>query len=127
MCRLGARDGEGAVIRACGECAQSYDDVDHWTYCPHDWFPPGWFVTRLLAGDTLAAHYVDRLAAAVVEADHLAWYLRVGEPELAHDALARLDGRLGALRQPSERDVETSGARPGFGEVPGSPERGPGG
>lgn len=24
----------------CEKCNMQYDDYDHWTYCPHDYFPP---------------------------------------------------------------------------------------
>ncbi len=29
------------MIVTCSTCLVEYDDTYHWTFCPHDWFPPG--------------------------------------------------------------------------------------
>ncbi len=55
----------------CDQCSLTYDDIDHWTYCPHTWFPPGWFVGRVLSGDEDAARYVDLLCQAIAVSDQV--------------------------------------------------------
>lgn len=27
------------MVRLCGSCGKRYDDLDHLTICPHNWFP----------------------------------------------------------------------------------------
>jgi hypothetical protein len=48
------------MIVECLKCGKRYDDVYHWTYCPHDYFEMNTVVSR---GDGIVgvAHTVEEL------------------------------------------------------------------
>lgn len=39
----------------CKECDRTYDDVYHWTYCPHDYFQMRTVVVRPGKPDAIAS------------------------------------------------------------------------
>lgn len=30
----------------CEKCGKEFDDFDHWTYCPHAYFPPNGYALK---------------------------------------------------------------------------------
>ena len=47
------------MIVTCQECKTEYDDVDHWTSCPHEYFPMRTVATR--SGVTRVFTNIDEL------------------------------------------------------------------
>ncbi len=54
------------MIRTCDKCGKRYDDLDHLTYCPHDYFSMNTVYGRMRDGK-----YVETVVHSLEELERL--------------------------------------------------------